>query len=423
MTQLKNTIESLLFSAGKRLTVEELGRLCREENLDAIRAALELLRKELDDKQSPLMLVQEGDGWKLTVREQYVPVVRKVIKTPELPKSLLETLAVVAYKAPVLQSQVIKIRTNKAYKHLDELEELGYLSREKKGRTKLIKLTQKFFDYFDIPPEKLKEKFKNAAVLEKVIEEKEKSIEQSHKAIIAAAKEPQVEPVTEEPPLFAKGIEPYDAKIGELEVYREEKPRKKRKKPAAHETIEKEGEKLAEEILAETPKPPEEAAEEPPEGERLTVERIKREASAEKPAKTEYVPKGLFAKGIPQEVQELIEHRVKELMQGMPEQPEEGEEAPEIPATTPASTEEAEKEPAEETTAEEAEQEETEEEAQSEPAVEEDEQETAKGAEQSEQPPAGQDEIEDTEQTSTQTNEVHEPPKPEEKPKKHKKHH
>ena len=76
----------------------------------------------------------------------------------------METLAVIAWKYPVLQSEVTKIRTNKAYEHLRELEEMGYITREKKGRTRQIKLTQKFFDYFDIvEKEKLKEKFKGIA--------------------------------------------------------------------------------------------------------------------------------------------------------------------------------------------------------------------------------------------------------------------
>ena len=218
MSELKNQIESLLFSSGKRLTVEDLGRLCKEENLDAVKAALILLQKELEDKQSSLMLVEEGDTYKLTIREKYVSVVKKIVTTPELPKIILETLAVVAYKAPVLQSQVIKVRTNKAYRHLDELEEMGYITREKKGRSKLIKLTPKFFDYFDVPPEKLKDKFRNVAALEKAIEEKEEAAQKTQEAIIAAAKEPQITPITTDLPKFAPEVEVIGDKVGELEL-------------------------------------------------------------------------------------------------------------------------------------------------------------------------------------------------------------
>ncbi len=350
MTELKNQIESLLFSAGKRMTVEELGRLCKEENPDAVRAALDILKKELDDKQSPLMLVEEGGAYKLTVREKYIQMVRKVVTTPELPKGIMETLAVVAYKAPVLQSKVIKVRTNKAYRHLEELEELGYVTREKKGRSKLIKLTPKFFDYFDVPPDKLKEKFHNVAALEKAIEEKENAAEQAQKAIVAAAKDnkPVVEPFTDELPKLSPQIEIVGDKVGELETYGEaQKKKHKHKKHEAPKTQEEAAEALAEKIIGgvETPEATEEETEAIGEEGRLTVEKIRKEAAKEKPHKTEYTPEGLFPKGVPPEVEEKIEHRVAEIVGGEKPEAEEELQPPEI---IPAPPEEPEEEAAEE---------------------------------------------------------------------------
>jgi segregation and condensation protein B len=398
MSDLKNQVESLLFSAGKRLTVEELAGLCKEENHDAIRAALEILRKELDEKQSSLMLVEEGSGWKLTVREKYIQVVKKVVKTPELPKSLLETLAVVAYKAPVLQSQVIKIRTNKAYRHLDELEEMGYLTREKKGRSKLIKLTQKFFDYFDVPPEKLKEKFKNVAALEQAIEEKESAIQVAQGSIVdaAVATAPGVEIVHDAPPKLAPEIEILDEKLGDLETYGEapkhKKKHKKKKEEAAEtpKTPEEAAEALAERIMSEAGMAAPEATEEETaameEEGRLTVEKIKQEASHEKPKKTSYVPKGMFAEGVPEEVKERIEHRVQELLSGEQAAVPEGEPSAEIPDVIPAPPEQPEEETAEEAPAEEPEPQAEEAPAEEAPASEEQPAEEAPAEEPAEEP-------------------------------------
>lgn len=156
---LKNTIESVLFSVAKKISVEELCSICRVKDVGLINQALNELQKDLSDKNSSLLLLNEGGSWRLTVHEKYLPFVQKVVTQTELTKSVVETLAVVAFKSPVLQSDVIKVRTNKAYTHLDELEELGYVTREKKGRTKLIKLSQKFFDYFNLPEAKLNELF------------------------------------------------------------------------------------------------------------------------------------------------------------------------------------------------------------------------------------------------------------------------
>jgi len=168
MDDLKGRLESLLFASARTMSSEQLSKLTKEKDVDVVRSTLRQIAADLAGKNSSLMLVEENDHWKFAVQEKYLPYVRKVVTKTELPKTILETLAVVAYKAPVMQSAVIKIRTNKGYSHLDELEKMGYITREKKGRTKLIKLTQKFFDYFDVPPEKLKEKFRKVEVVDVV---------------------------------------------------------------------------------------------------------------------------------------------------------------------------------------------------------------------------------------------------------------
>src|SRR3989338_973094 len=160
MEELKNKVEAVLFSSGKKMSVEEIARLCRTTAVTIIQQ-LQELKNDYDSKNSSLLLIDEGDGWKLTVREQYSSVVRKIVAETELTKTMMETLAVIAWKAPVLQSGIIKVRTNKAYDHLRELESSGFISREKHGRTKLLRLTERFFNYFDLRnAEEVKEKFR-----------------------------------------------------------------------------------------------------------------------------------------------------------------------------------------------------------------------------------------------------------------------
>jgi len=173
---LKNKLEALLFSSGRKMSVEELSKLS-SANQDEIQNSLIELKEEYDEKNSSIMLINEGSSWKLTVREQYLPLVQKIVTETELSKTIMETLAIIALKYPIKQSNLIKIRTNKAYDHLKELEEMGYITRQKHGRTNLIKLTQKFFEYFDLSKEKLKDQFKDFQSIAKAIEEKERDIE------------------------------------------------------------------------------------------------------------------------------------------------------------------------------------------------------------------------------------------------------
>ena len=160
MADSKNKIEAALYSSGKKMSIEELSKITRTPQ-EEVTGHLRKLKEDYESRDSSLLLSDEGDGWKITVRQQYTPVVRKIVAETELTRSLMETLAVIALKAPALQSEVIKFRTNKAYDHLSELEKAGFISRTKHSRTKLIRLTDRFFNYFEVKnSDEIKEKFR-----------------------------------------------------------------------------------------------------------------------------------------------------------------------------------------------------------------------------------------------------------------------
>lgn len=368
LSELKNRLESILFSSGKPMHTDELSRITKEKDMTRIQSALLELKKDLEEKKSSIMLIQDGNEWKLTIREQYIPFVRKVVTTTELPRTILETLAIVAYKSPAMQSQIIKIRTNKAYRHLDFLEEKGYITREKKGRSKLIRLTQKFYEYFDLPPEKLKEKFAGFQALEKVIEQKEIELEKK------TGKTSEVEEYNTVERYEEEIISQFAEMLGGLEVYKTEardekldkkierkltkiknreaskpKPKErikqaKEKTEAPSEQKEREAiaeekiEQIKEEIRKEAMKTEEEIkaakqTEEPKIGrpeERLTPEKIQSEAKKKKAKPSKYESKGMFAEGMSAEVQEKVEEKVQEMLTGK-EKEEEHDTHPDMP--------------------------------------------------------------------------------------------
>src|SRR3989338_2092008 len=127
---VKSKVEAILFSTGHRISLDEISKLSRSLKDDVLNALKEL-QKEYDEKQSSLMLADEGEFWKFAVRDHFIPMVRKIVTETELTKTVLETLSVVAFKYPILQSDLIKIRTNKAYDHLVELEKIKEEQRQK----------------------------------------------------------------------------------------------------------------------------------------------------------------------------------------------------------------------------------------------------------------------------------------------------
>ncbi len=309
---LKGKLEALLFSSGRKMGIEELSRLSNAKT-DDIKNALVELKTEYDDKNSSMMLINEGDSWKITVREQFLPLVRNIVTETELSKTIMETLAVIAFKYPIKQSELIKIRTNKAYEHLNQLEQMGYITRQKHGRTNLIKLTQKFFEYFDLPQEKLKEVFKDFASIAKAIEDKEfeiKKIKEEQKAMAEEEKRKDQE--------MKKAADLLDEEGSPLELERQEG---KDEEPET-EFVE---EKLGDLEVVDEP------SEEELEKERKRLGEIKEEGVQHQKKRRKKEEKHIEGEGVKlsEEEEKIVDKRVEEILhlekEVSGEEPEEGE--------------------------------------------------------------------------------------------------
>jgi len=196
----KRKVEAILFALAKEAKAEDLSRLCSISIFDAEKAVQELI-EEYEHSNGSLRVVPRENGWKMSVKDEFMPLVSRIIKETKLDKGLMETLAVIAWKYPITQAEVIKLRHSKAYEHLKQLMEMGFIAKEKSGRTYKIKLGQKFFEYFDLPSKEAKEAFKKM-----IPEEMRKDFEE----IAAAVKEIQTE---EEKKMEIKNAN--DVRVGE----------------------------------------------------------------------------------------------------------------------------------------------------------------------------------------------------------------
>jgi segregation and condensation protein B len=159
MDEIKNQVEAVLFTLGRFLSVEEISDFCKIESKEAIKQALGELVSGYSNNQSALEVIEQGGKYKLNIKKEYLHLTTKLLSDTELDKPSQETLALVAYKNPVLQSEIIHMRGNKAYEHIMKLKEMDFITSEKSGRTRLLKTTQRFYEYFDVVDSSLKEKF------------------------------------------------------------------------------------------------------------------------------------------------------------------------------------------------------------------------------------------------------------------------
>lgn len=149
MDELQNRVEAILFASGKGVTEEELAKYCGEE-VKRVKKSLAKLQQELEQREGSLIISLHNNRWKMTVRGRYLKDVENIVSETELASPILRTLAVIAFKSPVLQSDIIAIRGQGAYEHIKELARQKFLLKEERGRSFLLKITDKFYNYFDV---------------------------------------------------------------------------------------------------------------------------------------------------------------------------------------------------------------------------------------------------------------------------------
>lgn len=171
--ELVNKVEAVLFATGRDMDTEEIAKIIGIGSIGVIKAALTKLSEEYNKRDTALQLYEENGKYKLNIKKSYNYLTTKLITDCELDFPTQETLAIIAYKQPILQADIIKARGNGAYEHIHALKEKGLVTSEKSGRTRKLQLTQKFYDYFDVVEDQLRAKFQEIEQKVEVSEEKQ----------------------------------------------------------------------------------------------------------------------------------------------------------------------------------------------------------------------------------------------------------
>ena len=116
-----------------------------------IREVVDKLVKEYEKRDTSLHIIEKNGMWKMDVKPEYSLIVNRLASgSSEFSKAEQETLAIIAFKQPVKQSVIIKIRGNKAYDHVKRFMELDLIKKKKLGHTYEISLSDDFYNYFGV---------------------------------------------------------------------------------------------------------------------------------------------------------------------------------------------------------------------------------------------------------------------------------
>jgi segregation and condensation protein B len=141
-------VEAALFISGRYLSIAELVTLT-----DVNPIILKKILSDLSDKYEDfgISVVRQGERWKMDVDEEHRDMVNKLASgSSEFSKAEQESLAIIAYKQPMRQSILVKIRGNKAYDHVKRFVEMGLLNKKRIGHTSELKLSDSFYEYFHL---------------------------------------------------------------------------------------------------------------------------------------------------------------------------------------------------------------------------------------------------------------------------------
>jgi len=147
--ELKAKVEAALFMSNEPIALRQLARIVGRRTEIVARAVFEL-RDSLKDGNRGLYILENSQGYQMKVKPDYVSIVRPLTPYQDLSRGLLRVLALIAYKQPITQSEVVKVIGNRAYSYVKKLEQRGLIGTIKHGRTKALVATKEFANYFGL---------------------------------------------------------------------------------------------------------------------------------------------------------------------------------------------------------------------------------------------------------------------------------
>ena len=174
-------VESVLFSAGKPVSVEDIKNvtgLSTKEVSTAVESLMKSYSEDLKNKTS-LEIVHAGNKFAMQVKKRYTEPSMMIAK-PEIESEVLKTLALIAFHQPVKQSNLRHMIGQKVYEHVDELVGMRLVHSKPHGATELLSTTRLFPEYFGLDstkPEEIRQ-FLAKKVIGSVVEQEKQDADE-----------------------------------------------------------------------------------------------------------------------------------------------------------------------------------------------------------------------------------------------------
>tara|TARA_B100000579_G_C22560886_1_gene724356 strand:+ start:189 stop:686 length:498 start_codon:yes stop_codon:yes gene_type:complete len=146
-------LEAILYLKGKPLKISEITEYMNEDSTK-VKEALFALRASYAQRDTALEIVEKNGSFSLQLRAGLGELVQNLLPV-DISIATLRTLATIALKKRILQSDLVEIRGSGAYEHIKELISQNFIERKRQrdGRSYWITLSEKFHQTFSILPD------------------------------------------------------------------------------------------------------------------------------------------------------------------------------------------------------------------------------------------------------------------------------
>ena len=166
--EIRARIEAALYSSGRALDAEQLARAAGISSKKRAMDEAKAIQSRMKSMLSAIEVAEyPGQRFAMQLKAEYTHVARKFATKPLLSKAALRTLSFIAYFQPISSADLALRRGSQAYDHVKDLEEVGFLAWERKGRSKLYRTTMEFSEYFglSVDPQTLKHQLERRALI------------------------------------------------------------------------------------------------------------------------------------------------------------------------------------------------------------------------------------------------------------------
>ena len=154
LEKIESIIESMLFAAGRMVSIEEM-ELALEISKEDIEKIIEKMQEEYKDAKRGIELIKLNNGYQLCSKKENYDYIYQIIdkrNKPKLSNAALETLSIIAYNPKISRAEIEAIRGVSVDATIYKLLEYGLIEEAGKldlpGKPMSYKTSDEFLKMF-----------------------------------------------------------------------------------------------------------------------------------------------------------------------------------------------------------------------------------------------------------------------------------